>query len=109
ADGRACTSLPGTTATGAIVLIRRGICTFSQKDADAAAAGAIGMIVTNSVAGDPVAMGAAFPFTIPGVMVSINNRTPLVNYINAQASITRVSDNVGTPVEFLNEHPGADI
>ena len=108
-DGRACTSLPGTPATGAIVLIRRGICTFSQKDADAAAAGAIGMIVTNSVAGDPVAMGAAFPFTIPGVMVSISNRTPLVNYINAQASMAIVSVNGGTPAEFFSDGAGADI
>jgi minor extracellular serine protease Vpr len=108
-DNRACSPVSGTPFTGKIVLIRRGVCTFSTKDANAAAAGAIGMIVTNSVAGDPISMGAAFPFVIPGVMVGISNRAALLNYISAQGNNAIVSVNGATPAEFFSDGAGADI
>lgn len=45
-----------TAAAGKIALIDRGTCTFSTKVRSAIAAGAIGVIVINNVAGDPTAM-----------------------------------------------------
>ena len=50
-----CTSVdPG--ASGDVAIIDRGACVFSQKVANAKAAGAIGVLVVNNVAGDPIAM-----------------------------------------------------
>src|SRR6266496_1674616 len=52
----ACTSVdPG--ASGNVVVVNRGSCTFSTKVRNAIAAGAIGVVVINNVAGDPIAMG----------------------------------------------------
>src|SRR6266508_4400881 len=51
----ACTSVdPG--ASGNVVVVNRGGCTFSTKVRNAITAGAIGVVVINNVAGDPVAM-----------------------------------------------------
>jgi minor extracellular serine protease Vpr len=59
---------PTSDLTGDVVLIKRGVCTFAEKVANAATEGAIGVVVYNSVAGDPIAMGGTG--TIPAVMVS---------------------------------------
>ena len=58
--------------TGKIALLSRGTCTFGTKVSNAEAAGAKAVIVVNNRAGDPSAMGAdaAFPTTIPAVMVA---------------------------------------
>src|SRR5436305_2173871 len=49
-----CTSVdPG--ASGKVALINRGNCVFSQKVANAKTAGAIGVVIINNVAGDPIA------------------------------------------------------
>src|SRR5215831_2904841 len=59
-------------ATGKIVLVDRGNCTFSQKAANVNAAGASGMIVANNVAG-VIEMGqtAGFGDNIPSLMISL--------------------------------------
>ncbi|HEX2756856.1 MAG TPA: S8 family serine peptidase, partial [Candidatus Limnocylindrales bacterium] len=59
-------------ASGKVALINRGVCTFSQKVANAKAAGATGVIVVNNVAGDPTAMARSVGFDddIPAVMIS---------------------------------------
>ena len=59
-------------ASGKIALINRGTCTFSQKVANANAAGAVAVIVVNNVAGDPTAMATTegFDDDIPAVMIS---------------------------------------
>lgn len=67
-DDLACAGAPATDVSGAVVLIARGACTFSQKVATATAAGAIGVVVYNNVGGDPIAMGGVGD--IPAVMVS---------------------------------------
>ena len=66
-----CTSVPAGAA-GKIVLINRGVCTFSVKVANAKAAGAKGVIIVNNVVGDPTAAGrtAGFDDDIPAVMIS---------------------------------------
>ncbi len=58
--------------TGKIAVIDRGTCTFGQKIADAQAKGAVGVLIVNNAAGDPIVMGGDgvnFP-TIPAAMVS---------------------------------------
>lgn len=57
---------------GAIALIDRGTCPFTQKVSNAQAAGASAAIVANNVPGDPFAMtGNAPGVTIPSVMISL--------------------------------------
>jgi minor extracellular serine protease Vpr len=59
-------------ASGKLAIIDRGVCTFSQKVANANAAGAIAVLVINNVAGDPIAMArtAGFDDDLPAVMIS---------------------------------------
>jgi minor extracellular serine protease Vpr len=79
--GLACSALPAGSLTGKIALISRGSCTFSQKIRNAQDAGAIGAIIVNNVAGDPIAMGlGGIPNepTIFGYMVSRENGTVLL-------------------------------
>ena len=73
-----CTSVdPG--AAGNLAIIDRGVCTFSQKVANAKAAGAIAVLIINNVAGDPIAMArtAGFDDNIPAVMIGLNEGTAL--------------------------------
>jgi minor extracellular serine protease Vpr len=58
-------------AAGKIAIINRGTCVFSQKVANAKAAGAVGALVINNVAGDPTAMArsAGFADNLPAVMI----------------------------------------
>lgn len=63
---------PAVSVDGKIALIARGDCTFTSKIRNAQNAGAVGVVIYNNVAGDPVAMGhdgTTFP-TVPAVMVS---------------------------------------
>ena len=74
-NGEACENRPLSSDAfqGKIALIKRGSCTFTTKIRNAESLGAIGVIIFNNVAGDPVAMGhdGTDPFpAIPAVMVS---------------------------------------
>ncbi|MEX1358541.1 MAG: S8 family serine peptidase [Gaiellaceae bacterium] len=65
-----CTAI-STPLAGKIALIDRGVCTFSTKVRNAQTAGAVGVLIVNNVAGDPVGMahdGGVFP-TIPAAML----------------------------------------
>ncbi len=63
---------------GNIALIDRGTCTFAIKAEAAQAAGAIGVIIVNNVAGAPSTMGgSSATVTIPVVMVSQADGTAL--------------------------------
>src|SRR5437762_1260601 len=66
-------------ASGKLAIIDRGTCTFSQKVANAKAAGAVGVLVINNVAGDPTAMGrtAGFDDDLPAVMIGKNEGAAL--------------------------------
>ena len=66
-----CQPLIGFPA-GAVALVDRGSCTFVQKVNSAQDAGAVAVIVVNSVPGDPITMGGSDPgIAIPSVMVSL--------------------------------------
>ncbi|HEY3163370.1 MAG TPA: S8 family serine peptidase [Candidatus Limnocylindrales bacterium] len=81
-------------ASGKVALINRGACTFSQKVANAKAAGAAGVIVINNVAGDPTAMATTegFDDDIPAVMISNTDgaalRTAGATSVNVAASFS---------------------
>src|SRR6266403_2652294 len=67
-NSTSCTSVdPG--ASGKLAIIDRGTCTFSQKVANANAAGAVAVLIINNVAGDPIAMArtAGFNDDLPAV------------------------------------------
>ena len=65
-----CNPLVGFPA-GAIALVDRGSCPFTQKVLNAQAAGAVAVVVANNVPGDPFAMGGSAPgITIPAAMIS---------------------------------------
>jgi minor extracellular serine protease Vpr len=73
-----CTSVdPG--ASGKLALIDRGACSFSQKVANAKTVGAVGVLMINNVAGDPIAMArtAGFDDDLPAVMISKNDGAAL--------------------------------
>jgi minor extracellular serine protease Vpr len=98
-----CTSVD-PAAAGKLAIINRGTCTFSQKVANAKAAGAIAVLIINNVAGDPIAMArtAGFDDDIPAVMISKNDGAAL------RASGATTASAVATFQEFI--HPeNADI
>jgi minor extracellular serine protease Vpr len=66
-------------ASGKLALIDRGTCTFSQKVANAKAAGAVAVVIINNVAGVPTPMGrtAGFDDDLPAVMISKNDGAAL--------------------------------
>jgi hypothetical protein len=66
--------------TGKIALIDRGTCAFVVKVKNAQDAGALGVIIVNNVAGDPITMGGTDPtIVIPSVMVTQSDGTTLRN------------------------------
>ena len=73
-----CTSVPAG-ASGDLAIINRGNCTFSQKVANAKAAGAIAVLIVNNVAGDPTAIArtAGFDDNLPAVMIGQNEGAAL--------------------------------
>ena len=75
----ACVALPAGSLAGKVALIRRGTCSFYIKSSNAQAAGAIGVVLYNNVAGrvSPTVAGAP-PITIPVVAVS-NTEGALIN------------------------------
>lgn len=65
---------PFTVPAGAIPMMERGACNFTVKVKNAQIAGAAIAIVTNNIAGPPIAMGGADPtVVIPSVMISLND------------------------------------
>jgi minor extracellular serine protease Vpr len=70
--GDGCTAITNDVA-GKIALIDRGTCTFTTKVRNAEAAGAVGVLIVNNVAGDPTAPaadGTTPEPTIPAAMVA---------------------------------------
>lgn len=65
-----CSPIVGFPA-GAIAVVDRGGCAFTQKVANAQAAGAVAVVVASNVAGEPITMdGSDATITIPAVMVA---------------------------------------
>jgi minor extracellular serine protease Vpr len=68
----ACTSV-SSSASGQLTIVNRGTCTFSTKVRNAIAAGAVGVVVVNNVAGDPTAMAkdGLDGDNLPAVMIGL--------------------------------------
>ena len=71
------TDFAGQNFTGSVALIRRGGCTFEQKHLNAAAAGAIAVLVSNNVAGPLANVTLTNPGVIPTGGVSQADGTTL--------------------------------
>ena len=86
-------------ASGNVAIIDRGACTFSQKVANANAAGATGVLIINNVAGDPIAMArtAGFDDNIPAVMIGLNEGAALRAANPPDASTTAIFQEFVTP------------
>jgi minor extracellular serine protease Vpr len=84
-------------ASGKLAIIDRGVCTFSQKVANAKAAGAVGVVIINNVAGDPIAMARTegFDDDLPAVMIGKNEGAAL------RASGATTASAVETFQEFI--------
>jgi minor extracellular serine protease Vpr len=93
-----CTSVDPAAATK-LALIDRGTCTFSQKVANAKAAGAVGVVIINNVAGDPIAMAktAGFDDNLPAVMIGKNEGAALRASAATTASATLTFQEFITP------------
>jgi minor extracellular serine protease Vpr len=81
---------------GKIALIRRGTCFFSTKINNAAAAGAIAVIISNNVDGDPVGMSMAEPVNTPAVMVALTVGRRLREWYAANPGTAAVRINADT-------------
>jgi minor extracellular serine protease Vpr len=82
-----CSAFPANALAGAIALISRGTCTFEAKVNNAAAAGAVGVVIYNNVAGglSGWTMGGA---TLPAVMISMGDGQALVKQTAATLTMT---------------------
>jgi hypothetical protein len=84
-----CSPLIGFPA-GAIAIVDRGACLFIQKVLNAQNAGAVAVVVVNSLSGLPVTMGGDDPtITIPAVMVSLEDGTQIKGGLPASGSVSR--------------------
>src|SRR6266404_3475690 len=74
----ACTSV-SSSASGQLTIVNRGTCTFSTKVRNAIAAGAVGVVVVNNVAGDPTAMAkdGLGGDNLPAVMIGLKEGAAL--------------------------------
>lgn len=74
----------GVQLNGKIVMIRRGNCDFDVKVKNAQDEGALAVVMVNNVAGAPISMGGDDPaVTIPSVMISMDDGTPIMDAILA--------------------------
>lgn len=90
----ACAALtnPGAIA-GKIALLDRGGCDFIVKVRNAQAAGAIGVVVANNVAGAPITMGGtAADVTIPALMISQEQGDAIKANLAAPVNVTLSSE-----------------
>lgn len=69
-DDLGCSAFPGDSLDGSIALIQRGSCTFAVKVGNAFDAGAIAVLVYNSVDGVPITMAGLEGTSIPAAMMS---------------------------------------
>jgi len=94
----ACASVdPG--ASGKLAIVDRGTCTFSTKVRNAIAAGAIGVLVINNVAGDPTAMAkdGGGGDDLPAVMIGLSEGAALRTSGETTASAVATFEEFITP------------
>jgi hypothetical protein len=111
--GLACTPLNADNVRAVkqrIAVVLRGTCTFTTKAANVQAAGALGMIVIDNVAGTPPAdLGGTDPtIKIPAVRVSLEDGIALISSMGLTPSNRSSSVVVRLGVD-LSQLAGADV
>ena len=84
-----CVAFPAETFKDAVALISRGACAFSNKIDNAMNAGAVGVVVYNSAAGEPITM-AAPDTTLPAVMISKASGENIEAMFDGEAAVSVV-------------------
>ena len=104
---RACTA-SGTLAplTNAIALIERGDCAFSEKVSNAAAAGAVAVVIYNNLSTPPFNMAGLSGALIPAVMISQTGGQALAVYVAANPTAT--GSVTATAIQPIISAVGAD-
>lgn len=97
-----CAAFPAGSLTGSIALIERGGCTFPIKVANAAAAGAVAVLLGNNAGGPPVAPGGLEDSTIPTVQTDQASYRLLRDFLAAQDGEVQVTLRAGVQL-YLNE------
>ena len=101
------TIVNGAALSGKIALIDRGTCNFTVKTASAQAAGAVGVIIVNNVAGAPSGMSGVDPtITIPTVMVSQTDGNAIRNALTGNTVTATLRPN---PTVIAGMHPAGGV
>jgi subtilisin family serine protease len=87
----ACEAFPPAAFDGAVALLKRGDCFFVDKVSNAAAAGAIAVIMFNNVEGGPIIMGGLEGSAIPAGMVSLDDGEEILSALRAAGGELPVS------------------
>jgi hypothetical protein len=103
-----CTAWPGGNEfTGAIALVSRGSCNFSVKIDNAAAAGAVGVLVYNNQSLLPIVMGGIETTTIPSLMLGQANGEALRDYLTSNPGTMVMMS--GTAIRSIMDEVGSFI
>ena len=97
----ACSALTNATrVAGRIVLVERGGCEFQAKIKNAEDAGAVGVIVYNDAAGEPIVMnGDAGSVHIPAVMIGADDGQRLLTALSGTQQVTvKLAKGVFVPI-----------
>ena len=80
-----CDSFSANAFADSVALLKRGDCTFEVKVNNAAAAGALAVVMINNVPGDPIDMGGLENTTIPAGMIRLADGDDILAAINEAA------------------------
>jgi uncharacterized protein (TIGR03437 family) len=99
-DGLACSALPAGSLAGAIALIQRGTCFFSDKITNAQNAGAVGVILYQQSGTDSIFSSLGAQDTgIPAVMIGYTDGTALKSFLAANSGAAVSLDPAFAPVD----------
>lgn len=87
-----CGTYPDGALESAIALVQRGECTFETKVDNAAAAGAVAVLVYNNVPGLPIAMAGLEETTIPSAMMGREQGQAALEAIGGNSTATLFAD-----------------
>jgi len=98
-DGLACSALQAGSLAGAIALVQRGTCLYSNKVINAQNAGAVGVVIYQQSGSDTPIGVFAQDAGIPAVMIGNTDGVALKNYLAANPGATVTIDLTLTPVD----------
>ncbi len=97
-DGLACSALPAGALAGAIALIQRGTCFFSDKINNAQNAGAIAVVLYQAAGQNPIYGGLGVQDTgIPAVLIGNADGLTLKSFLASNSGATATLDPAFTP------------